>query len=396
METTPRPRRRPFRRRGLLGAALLALPLLWGGWRVAVSRMDLPRLIIRPPLPVLPPPLEADDGGHGAAAVAVSPDGGTIWSGGALAWAKVGRTTYLSPTVLPICAWDGRTGALRYTLPGHRRVVEALACSPDGRRLASGGWDGTVKMWDIGTRRMLWSRPCSVPTLAFSPDGSLLAGGSAVWDAATGTPFRVRGDHGVGPPPSAAAGTAFSPDGRTLARVSSDLKLIEPSRQQREASGWPWHKVVGHRLQLWDVASGRLRETLPYDQTDSATFSPDGRWIACVADGDDVSYASVIRVVDAATGAARWRSGRGSDADRCTLCLAYSPNGKWLAAGQMDHSVVLFDAATGLLVKRLRACELPHAGDVNYHSTLAFSRDGRTLVGCGDSTVQVWDTGSLL
>jgi len=115
MENPPCPLRKPSRRRRLLGAALLALPLLWGGWRTAVRRMDFPRLIIRQPVPTLPPPLEPGDD-LAVRAVAVSPDGRTVWSGGHLAFVKAGEKTFLSPAVLPICAWDA----------GMRRTVRVL------------------------------------------------------------------------------------------------------------------------------------------------------------------------------------------------------------------------------------------------------------------------------
>ena len=56
--------------------------------------------------------------------------------------------------------------------------------------------------------------------------------------------------------------------------------------QQAARSSRP--PIIGQRIQLWDVASGRVKITLPYDQTEAFTFSPDGRWIACVNNASDI------------------------------------------------------------------------------------------------------------
>jgi len=397
-DTAPRRSKPRFRKRRVLGAVLLALPLLWLGWRSAVSRMDFPRLIIRPPLPPLKPPQEPD-GSPAMGAVALSPDGKIIWTGSNLPFVNIGKKFYLSPLVLPIYAWDAHTGQQLYSLPGHLRQVTALACSPDGRWLASSGWDNTTKLWDTRTRQMVWSRPGSPPTLVFSPDSKLLATGGEIWDARTGKDVRVVKkssadlfDHAH---PADLYGAAFSPDGKVFACVSDDYhydpaSLLSVTQPQR---------VVGHRVQLWDTASGRLNTTLPDSQTQDVTYSPDGHGIACIYDTSEMvggSNGGVVRVLNALTGAEQWHFEKIKDSSWCMVSLRYSPNGKWLAVELINHDVVLFNAATGHLFKRLHAYELPHGGSFQLtHSALAFSGDGKTLVGRGDNTVQVWDTSGL-
>ena len=144
----------------------------------------------------------------------------------------------------------------------------SVAFSPDGQLLASGGKDKIIKLWDVATRRELrtlsghrgWIR-----TIAFSPDGRWLASGSddktvRLWDVATGRELRVLTGH-----THHVRDVAFNPDGRWLASGSED-------------------KTV----KLWDVATGREVRTLTghTDMVNAVAFSPDGHLLAS-GSGDD-------------------------------------------------------------------------------------------------------------
>jgi WD40 repeat protein len=188
-------------------------------------------LTVLSPLSAQPPKLRHTLKGHKQQVfcVAYSPDGRTLASG------SVDETIKL---------WDLKTGKERATLKGHTAGVQSVAYSPDGKTLASGGEDETIKLWDIKTgqeRATLTGHTDWVKSVVYSPDGQTLASGSddktiKLWDIKTGKERATFEGH-----TESVFSVAYSPDGKTLASGS-------------------WDKTI----KLWDVAASeavsRVRE----------------------------------------------------------------------------------------------------------------------------------------
>src|SRR4051794_40815115 len=155
----------------------------------------------------------------------------------------------------------------------HSNVVTSVAFSPDGQTLASGSWDGTIKLWDARAGRLKLKRTLrgewdEVEAVAFAPDGSAVAGLGTGFDGApfgAVTLWALGG--GRGRPLVRKGGKldaiAFSPDGLTLATASGDSRAVT----------------------LRDAATGRERASLAGHQGPirSVAFSPDGRRLAAAS-----------------------------------------------------------------------------------------------------------------
>ncbi|KAA6414807.1 MAG: hypothetical protein FRX48_01557 [Lasallia pustulata] len=283
-------------------------------------------------------------------AVAFSPDGKQLASGSGDETVRI---------------WDAATGATLQTFEGHSDWVGAVAFSPDGKQLASGSGDETVRIWDAptgATLQTLEGHSGLVFGVAFSPDGKQLASGSGdetvrIWDAATGATLQTLEGHS-----GRVGAVAFSPDGKQLASGSDD-----------------------ETVRIWDAATGATLQTLEghSDRVGAVAFSPDGKQLAS-GSGD-----MTVRIWDAGTGATLQTLEGHSG---LVFAVAFSPDGKQLASGSYDMTVRIWDAATGATLQTLEG----HSGPV---FAVAFSPDGKQLAsGSGDKTVRIWDaaTGATL
>ncbi|MUG91626.1 DUF1016 family protein [Scytonema sp. UIC 10036] len=160
--------------------------------------------------------------------------------------------------------WNLSTRKVIKILKEHSEEVTSVAISSDGTTLASGSADNSIKLWDITSgqhRRTLSEHSYLVNAVAFSPDGTMLASGSAdktikLWNLSNGRLTRTIGGHF-----STVGAIAYSPDGTMLASGSAD-----------------------RTIKLWNTASGQLIRTLQGHTQDvpSIVFSPDGQTLAII------------------------------------------------------------------------------------------------------------------
>jgi WD40 repeat protein len=241
---------------------------------------------------------------------------------------------------------------------GHTGTVSTVVFSPDGKLLASGDSDGTIKLWDAATSVQLRSFKAhygGVKSVLFSPDSKTLASGGdhliRLWDISTGAELRSFGE---GNP------VALSRDGKTLASKSEY-----------------------YTIKLWDVVTGSQLHSF---HGGSAALSPDGNLLAI---GDSTN----IRLVNVSTGVEVRSFGTHVN---LVVSVAFSPDGKTLASGD-GATIKLWDLATGAQLHSLERREsLPSMASSDLTATdVVFSPDGNALLSGGDtSTVKFWEVAS--
>jgi WD40 repeat protein len=260
--------------------------------------------------------------------------------------------------------------------------------SPDGTRLASGSFNGTVKIWDATTSPE--ARTFHGPTgwrgncVAFSPDGKRLAFGGGTWDdtknvyvagevkvweAQTGKQLLTcKGHTGV------VYSVAFSPDGKRLAGGSGTW---EPTKKA----------FVDREVKVWDAQTGQELLTCKGHTAAvaSVVFSPDGKRLASSSSvpggyspfGDPGEPGEVL-VWDTETGQ-ELLSLKGHS--RFVNSVAFSPDGKRLATLSRDNTIKVWDAQTRQAILTLK----PVPADIGGH--VVFSPDGKHLA----AGSKVWD-----
>ena len=247
---------------------------------------------------------------------------------------------------------------LALTLEGHTDIVRSVAFSNDGKRIASGSDDNTVKVWDAITGRMslvFHGHTDQVRSVAFSPDGKWIVSCGKdrtlkVWDSKTGEEIHTLRGH-----TTLVWGVSVSPDGQKVVSSGEDSVVI-----------------------IWDAETGQKDRTLNghFDQVWTVDFSPDGKRI--VSGGFD----ETVKLWDAKTGGEMLTlSGHSS----WVSCVDFRVDGKRVVSSSWDGTVKVWDVETGQETLTLKG----HSGSV---FGVSFSPDGKHIVsGSDDKTVKIWD-----
>ncbi|MBN1146236.1 MAG: hypothetical protein JXA78_03195 [Anaerolineales bacterium] len=243
-----------------------------------------------------------------------------------------------------------------FVLEGHTGKVWSVAFSPDGNLVASGSVDNTLRLWRVGAGQLLRTmqgHPFPVLALEFSPNGVTLVTGSTdgllrMWLVSNARLLQSLEGHA-----GWVTGVDISSDGKFIVSCADDFTV-----------------------RVWRLADGRLVQTIDEGmaQVNSVAFSPDGSTIAWGEADGVVRLRSLggnwLHVLKATSQAA--------------ASVAYAPSGERLAVGYADGAIRIWDTSDGLLLQTLRS----HSGLV---SSLSFSLDGKWLVsGSHDHTLRLW------
>ncbi|KAL6867028.1 hypothetical protein J3F83DRAFT_739731 [Trichoderma novae-zelandiae] len=283
-------------------------------------------------------------------------------------------------------------------MTGHGDWVRSIAVRPDGRILASGSDDTTVRIWDVETgaaQLTIQGHHDWVMSVAFSISGQLATGSDdgviCIWDPSTGDCLQTLSDQA-----GKIRAIRFSPDGKKLAAGTSgglllwDISdLAQPLKIELESGSmvqsldfsptgqWIAAAWEDNTVKIWDATVNKLHYSLGAhdDSINSVAFSPDGKYVASGSDDE------AVNIWDVKTG----QLFHTFDCEAPVLSVAFSPNPLKLsvAAGSLNRAVNIWDLSTKELTAVMK-------GHQRYVRTVAFLGDDLIASGSDDSTIRLW------
>lgn len=256
---------------------------------------------------------------------------------------------------------------------GHAARITGVACAPDGTLIASASEDGTIKLWSTnGTLlRTLTAQSCPITALAWSPDGAKIAAGGYVSGAAG------RGVTYLWQAPGGWTAANVSLTLTTTNRFGYVTALAFTSDSSKLASG-----CSGGSNIIYSVANGSVvascaafNPSVRPAAVTSVSFSPSGLMASGCED-------ATIRVYNTNSWSLLWSSSIAHASN--VTAVAFSPDGSWLATASLDQTVKIWSTATWNLQQTL--------AESNGVSSIAFSPDGQKIIsGSVDGSVQMWN-----
>jgi len=265
--------------------------------------------------------------------------------------------------------WDLNAGRLTDPLQAHQGIVDTVAFAPDGKTLASSGWDDAVILWDVSSQGYLNRKlnDNGGGLLAFSPDGKTLASatreGVVLWDVQTGKSVKHYESKFSNTTVFPTGSLAFNPQGTMLAFEG---------------------EAGAYLLSLSNTPPDVPSEIL--SQATAIAFHPTGGRVAFgLTNGE-------ILLWDMSTHQANWRIPASSDGGRVTA-ITFNPSGNEVASGYSNGTIVFWDSSSGQAKSQdLRAFDASE----EVPGTLAFSSDGQMLVATAHQSLSLWDVASRI
>jgi WD40 repeat protein len=279
---------------------------------------------------------------------------------GSVAFSSDGRFMASGSADKSVKLWEADSGKSIKAIMRHPSAIMCVSFSPDSNILAAGAEDGTITLWDLNYReriRTLRGHRNRVWSVRFSPDGTILVSGSAdgnikFWDMGFGKEIRfIEGSA------EALHSLYFSPDGEYLAGSFADGSI-----------------------KVWSVESGAETLSLKEDSgsVNSVCFSHDGKAIASGA------RSGMVRIWDAASGKELMSFSGYKGTIGINDSIAFGRDNRTLVWGGSDGKIIVLELSSGKAIKELEA----HESMIN---SIAFNREGRSMASASlDGVVKLW------